>query len=68
MGVLWREFYDGTRMNSQTNVQSEVNLHKLRKKVVMELGIKMVHNSHGQPNSQNTPQLKFRRSSPLFFL
>jgi hypothetical protein len=24
---------------------------------LMELGIKMVHNSHGQPNSQDTPQL-----------
>jgi hypothetical protein len=34
MGVLWLEFYNGIKMNSQTNVQSEVNLHKPRKKVV----------------------------------
>jgi hypothetical protein len=59
-------------MNSQTNVQSEVNLHKPRKKVVNgnwnQNGAKMVHNSHGQPNSQDTPQLKFGKSSPFFFL
>jgi hypothetical protein len=53
-------------MNSQTNVQSEVNLHKLRKKVVLELGIKMVPNNHGQPNSQDTTTQIWEEFTTLF--
>jgi hypothetical protein len=43
-------------MNSQSKVQSKVNLHKPIKGQLGQIEAKMVHKkNHMQPNSQNTP-------------
>lgn len=47
------ELHDGIKMNSWIRVQSEINLHKLRKIKRMQIEIEMVH-KRGTINPQDT--------------
>jgi len=40
--MAW-ELQDGTKMNPQAWVQSEVNMHKPRKRLLMQIATKLIH-------------------------
>ncbi len=40
--VQW-ELWDGIKTNSKAYVQNEINLHRPIKKVIMQVGAKMMH-------------------------